>query len=154
MKRIARDSYLNRLISRRGSDFIKIITGIRRCGKSYLLDPIFRDYLIADGVPADHIIKLDFDNRANKALLDPDQLYRYIMDKVVDDAEYYILLDEIQMVKDFESVLNSFLHVKNLDVYVTGSNSRFLSRNCGGEVKKSRCILSVSRSFMEQFRME
>ena len=127
MKRIARDIYLKRLIDSQGNGLIKVITGIRRCGKSYLLDPIFKDYLLKQGVSTDHIIHLNLETRENKGLTDPDALDGFIRSRIKDDARYYVLLDEIQLVADFESVLNGFLHLPNLDVYVTGSNSRFLS---------------------------
>ena len=127
MKEIKRDIYLQKLIDKKENEMIKVITGIRRCGKSYLLDPIYKKYLLSTGVKEDHIIKLELDSIENKEYLDATKLYNYIMDKIQDDKMYYILLDEIQKVDDFESVLNSFLRKKNLDVYVTGSNSKFLS---------------------------
>ena len=127
MKEIKRDLYLKKLIDRKENDLIKIITGIRRCGKSYLLDPIFKRYLTENGVDEEHIIKLELDSIENKEYRNPNKLYEYVMKKITDDRMYYILLDEIQKVEDFESVLNSFLRKKNLDVYVTGSNSKFLS---------------------------
>ena len=127
MKQIARDIYLKRLIDSQGNGLIKVITGIRRCGKSYLLDPIFKDYLLKRGVSTDHIIHLNLETRENKSLTDPDVLDGFIRNRIKDDTRHYVLLDEIQLVADFESVLNGFLHLPNLDVYVTGSNSRFLS---------------------------
>ena len=127
MKRIKRELYLDQLIKKQNNGLIKIITGIRRCGKSFLLDPIFREYLLEHGVSENHIIKIDFDEHRNKKFLDPDVLDDYIRSLIVDDQMYYLLLDEVQKVDDFESVLNGFLHIENLDVYVTGSNSRFLS---------------------------
>ena len=127
MKEIKRDIYLKKLIDKKENEMIKVITGIRRCGKSYLLDPIYKKYLLSTGVKEDHIIKLELDSIENKKYLDATKLYNYVMDKIQDDKMYYILLDEIQKVDDFESVLNSFLRKKNLDVYVTGSNSKFLS---------------------------
>ncbi len=127
MKQIARDIYLKRLIDSQGNGLIKVITGIRRCGKSYLLDPIFKDYLLKRGVSTDHIIQLNLETRENKSLTDPDALDGFIRGRIKDDTRHYVLLDEIQLVADFESVLNGFLHLPNLDVYVTGSNSRFLS---------------------------
>ncbi len=127
MKKINRDLYLNKLVSRRENGMIKIITGIRRCGKSYLLDPIFKDYLMQSGIDEDHIIKLDLEERKNKKYLNPDVLDEYIRSLIVDKKMYYIILDEVQKIDDFESVLNGFLHIKNVDVYVTGSNSKFLS---------------------------
>ena len=124
---IKRNYYLNKLISKQNNKLIKIVTGIRRCGKSYLLDPIFRNYLLDNGVDENHIIKLEFDSIENEEYTNPKKLYEYVMQKVVDKDTYYVILDEIQKVSDFESVLNSFLRKPNLDVYVTGSNSKFLS---------------------------
>lgn len=124
---IKRDFYLNKLIKHQKNGMVKIVTGVRRCGKSYLLFKLFRDYLIGSGVPADHIIAIALDDYGNKALQNPDELYQHIKNAVADDGEYYILLDEIQLVSDFESVINGFLHIPNADIYVTGSNSKFLS---------------------------
>ncbi|MBE6095031.1 MAG: ATP-binding protein [Schwartzia succinivorans] len=124
---IKRDLYLHRLIRREQNGLIKIVTGIRRCGKSYLLFNLFHNYLLQKGVPEDHIIEIALDDRTNKALRDPDNMLRYVKEKIVDAAAYYIILDEVQYLVDFEDVLNSFLHIHNADVYVTGSNSRFLS---------------------------
>ena len=127
MKEIKREQYLNELIAAKENKLIKVITGIRRAGKSYLLDPIFKNYLIENGIKEDHIIKLDLDLIENSQYREPMVLFNYIMNSVKDNDMYYILLDEIQLVSDFEKVLNSFLKKPNLDVYVTGSNSRFLS---------------------------
>lgn len=127
MERIQRDRYLNKLIAKRGNGLIKIVSGMRRSGKSFLLDPIYKEYLLASGVKEDHIIKLDLDERRNSRFLDPDVLDEYVRSLVVDQEPYYLLLDEVQKVPDFESVLNGFLHLPNLDITVTGSNSRFLS---------------------------
>ena len=124
---ISRDFYLNKLISKKNNKMIKIVTGVRRCGKSYLLDPIFKNHLIDSGVDKDHIIKLELDSIENFEYHEPKRLYDYVMAQVKDEDTYYIILDEIQLVNNFESVLNSFLRKKNLDVYVTGSNSKFLS---------------------------
>lgn len=124
---IKRDFYLKELIDRLDNGLIKIVTGIRRCGKSYLLDPIFKDYLIRQGINKDHIIKLSLDERTNKKYLDPDELDKYIRSLIVDDDKYYLILDEIQEVKEFESVLIGFMHINNVEIYVTGSNSKFLS---------------------------
>ena len=135
MKEIKRDRYLEKLINRRENGLIKIVTGIRRCGKSYLLDPIYKNYLIEIGVKEDHIIKIDLDERKNNKYLNPDVLDEYIRSMIVDKDIYYIILDEIQKVEDFESVLNGFLHIENLDVYVTGSNSKFLSSDIKSEFR-------------------
>ena len=139
---IKRDFYLNELIEGLDNGLIKIVTGIRRCGKSYLLDPIFKNYLIEKGVKEDHIIKLDLDERDNFIYHNPDELNKYVKDKIIDKDKYYIILDEIQEVEEFESVLIGFLHMNNVEVYVTGSNSKFLSsdiitefRGRGSEIK-------------------
>ncbi|MGN0225865.1 MAG: ATP-binding protein [Prevotella sp.] len=126
---IKRDIHLKRLIASRHNGLIKVVTGIRRCGKSYLLMNIFRKFLLEEGVREDHIIMVDLENRRNKRLRNPDALLEYIDNQMADDAMYYILLDEIQVVSEFEDVLNSYLSVPNADVYVTGSNSRFLSKD-------------------------
>ena len=127
MKEIKRDLYLNKIINRRENGLIKIITGIRRCGKSYLLDPLFKNYLLADGVKEDHIIKLELDRVENEKYRDSKALNEYIRSLIKDKDMYYVILDEIQLVKGFEFVLNGLLYEKNIDVYVTGSNSKFLS---------------------------
>ena len=139
---IKRDFYLNQLIDAREDNLIKVITGIRRCGKSYLLNTIFYDYLIQNKVAENHIIKIALDDKSNSNLLDADRLDEYIRSKIIDDNLYYILLDEIQLVDKFEYVLNGFLRIKNVDIYVTGSNSKFLSsdiitefRGRGEEIK-------------------
>lgn len=124
---IRRDYYLKQLIDGRHNGLIKIVTGLRRSGKSYLLFHLFDDYLREQGVSEDHIIKVDLEDRRNIALRDPDALLAYIDSKMVDKGMYYILLDEVQHVPEFEDVLNSYLKIENADVYVTGSNSRFLS---------------------------
>ena len=122
-----RDVYLNRLISRKENGLIKVVTGIRRCGKSYLLDPLFISYLKSVGVKDDHIIKLELDKEQNRKYLNAKVLDKYIRSKITDKEMYYIILDEIQLVDCFEYVLNGFLYERNMDVYVTGSNSKFLS---------------------------
>ena len=127
MKEIKRDLYLNKIINRRENGLIKIITGIRRCGKSSLLDPLFKNYLLADGVKEDHIIKLELDRVENEKYRDSKALNEYIRSLIKDKDMYYVILDEIQLVKGFEFVLNGLLYEKNIDVYVTGSNSKFLS---------------------------
>lgn len=129
MKSIKRDIYLNRLIARRHNQRIKIVTGVRRSGKSYLLFTLFDEWLKANGVDESHIIKIDLENRRNKSLRDPDALLDFIDARMEDGDMYYILIDEIQMVDEFEDVLNSYLKIKNADLYVTGSNARFLSKD-------------------------
>ncbi len=124
--RIQRDAYLQKLIDRKHNDLVKVITGIRRCGKSYLLFTVFKEHLLNCGVPQDHIIEIQLDNRANKELRDPDTCDNFVRSRI-GEGQHYVLLDEVQMIPDFEDVLNGFLHIGNLDVYVTGSNSKFLS---------------------------
>ncbi len=124
---IKRDVYLNKLIRKKKNGLIKVITGVRRCGKSYLLFRLFHDHLAECGVPEDHIIETALDDRANKELRDPDVLLKFIKESIRDKEDYYVILDEVQYVDEFEDVLNSLLHIRNADVYVTGSNSKFLS---------------------------
>lgn len=124
---IKRDYYLKKLISKKHNHLIKIVTGIRRCGKSYLLDPLYTNYLKDNGVDDEHIIKLELDREINREYLDSKKLDEYVRSKIKDNDMYYIILDEIQRVEGFEFVLNDFLYEKNIDVYVTGSNSKFLS---------------------------
>ena len=124
---IKRDYYLNRLIEAKNDGLIKVVTGIRRCGKSYLLNQLFYNYLLNDGVKEDHIIKIALDDSDNEELLEPKNLSKYIKEKIVDNDIYYVILDEIQLVPNFEGVLNGLLRITNLDIYVTGSNSKFLS---------------------------
>lgn len=126
---VKRDNLLNKLKIRRNNGLIKIITGMRRCGKSYLLFNLFADALMTEGVKKDHILKINLEDRRLKNLRDPDELLHYIDAKIVDQDRYYILLDEVQLVNEFEDVLNSYLHVPNVDVFVTGSNAKFLSKD-------------------------
>lgn len=126
---ISRDKYLDALKIRMNNHMVKVITGIRRCGKSYLVFKIFCNYLLESGVPEDHIIKIELDQRKNREYRDPDKILDYIDSLITDDKQYYVLLDEVQMLKEFEEVLNSLLHIENIDVYVTGSNSKFLSKD-------------------------
>lgn len=126
---IKRDFYLNKLIRHKHNGMIKVITGIRRCGKSYLLFELFYNHLLSCGVKDDHIIKIALDDRRNKKFRNPDVLCDYVHDLIKDNEMYYILLDEVQFVDEFEDVLNSFLHIKNVDTYVTGSNAKFLSKD-------------------------
>ena len=139
---IKRDIHLKKLIDSKHNGMIKVVTGVRRCGKSYLLFNLFCHHLKEAGIAADHIIKVDLEDRRNKELRDPDALLRYIDSHMTDQQMYYILLDEVQHVNEFEDVLNSYLKIENADVYVTGSNSRFLStdvitefRGRGDEIK-------------------
>ena len=126
---IKRDKYLNDLINRMHNGMIKVVTGIRRCGKSYLLFNIFQRYLQQQGIDDSHIITIELDRRSNKKYRDPDVILEYIESLITDDDQYYIMLDEVQMLNEFEEVLNSLLHISNADIYVTGSNSKFLSKD-------------------------
>lgn len=125
--RIERDYYLNKLISKKNNCLIKVVTGIRRCGKSYLLNTLFREYLLETGVKEEHIIFIALDDVSNDYLLDSHKLSEYIKEKIKDKEMYYIILDEIQLVTNFVAVLNGLLRIDNVDIYVTGSNSKFLS---------------------------
>ena len=124
---IKRDGYLNRLIGKERNGLIKVVTGVRRCGKTYLLFNLFHDHLLSKGVDESHIIEIPLDDRSNKMYRDPDNMLEYVKSRIVDNQTYYVILDEVQLLAEFEDVLNSFLHIRNADVYVTGSNSRFLS---------------------------
>ena len=126
---IKREKYLKVLINRMHNGMIKVITGIRRCGKSYLLFKIFKNYLKEIHIPDDHIIEIALDERKNKRYRNPDVLLDYVENKITDSTLYYLLLDEVQLLDEFEEVLNSLLHISNLDIYVTGSNSKFLSKD-------------------------
>lgn len=126
-KIIERNDYLNKIIARKANGLIKILTGIRRCGKSYMLNVIFYNHLIESGVKEDHIIKLALDREENRKYHDSKLLNEYILSHIQDKDMYYVLIDEIQLTKGFEFVLNGLLYEKNIDVYVTGSNSKFLS---------------------------
>lgn len=126
---IRRDTYLNELISKRHNGLIKVITGVRRCGKSYLLFDLFREYLRKSQIPDDHIIEMAFDAYENKKYRDPEIFFPYLAERINDQDQYYVLLDEVQLLGDFESILNSLVRRKNVDVYVTGSNAKFLSKD-------------------------
>ena len=132
---IRRDIYLNRLIEKRHNGLVKIITGLRRCGKSYILFEIFKNWLIKNGVPQNRIIEVKLDDYANKGLRKPDAIYRHIKKKIKGQAKHYILLDEVQLLEDFAEVLNGLLHIPNADIYVTGSNAKFLSKDIATEFR-------------------
>ena len=126
---IKRDFYLNKLISKMHNKLIKVVTGIRRCGKSYLLFSLFKNYLLENGTDESHIIEIAFDSFENKKYRNPEILYPYVKNLIKDDKMYYILFDEVQLLDEFESVLNGFMRMNNVDVYVTGSNAKFLSKD-------------------------
>lgn len=124
-----RKEYIEQLVALEGNGMIKIITGIRRCGKSYLLFKLYKQNLLERGVQKDHIIEVNLEDRLNKKLRNPDALLEHIFGRIIDSEKYFVLLDEVQMVPEFEDVLNSFLNKENVDVYVTGSNAKFLSKD-------------------------
>ena len=126
---IKRDHYLEQLISKMNNGLVKVVTGMRRCGKSYLLFNIFKEYLSSKGIDKNHIIEISFDTFESKKFCDPNVLYPHLKESIKDKKMYYILLDEVQLLSDFEAVLNSLIRMKNVDVYVTGSNARFLSKD-------------------------
>lgn len=126
---IRRDRYLGDLINRMNNGMIKVVTGIRRCGKSYLIFNIFANYLKEQGVDESHMVSVQLDQRKDRKYRDPDVILEYIDSCIIDDEQYFILLDEVQLLSEFEEVLNSLLHFKNVDIYVTGSNSKFLSKD-------------------------
>lgn len=130
---------------------IKVVTGIRRCGKSYLLFELFYNYLKEQGVEDNHIIKLALDDRKNKKYRDPDVLCEFVHEQIVDEKQYYILLDEVQFVSEFEDVLNSFLHIKNADTYVTGSNAKFLSKDIITEFRGRGDEIHISPLSFKEF---
>ena len=113
---IKRDIYLDKLIDKKHNGLIKVVTGIRRCGKSYLLFELFKEHLLAEGTDKGHIIEIAFDSFENKRFRDPDVLYPYLKEQIKDDGMYYVLLDEVQLLGEFEAVLNSFIRMKNVDV--------------------------------------
>lgn len=126
---IRRDRYLNRLLDRRQNGLIKVVTGMRRCGKSYLLFKLFWERLLSEGVDESHIVGIAFDTFENRRFRDPEVLYPYLKERIRDGGMYYVLLDEVQLLGEFEAVLNGLIRMENVDVYVTGSNARFLSKD-------------------------
>jgi len=148
---IKRDSYLKQLVDSRHNGLIKVVTGLRRAGKSYLLFKIFKQHLLAEGVKEDHIIDMAFDDFANKEYRNPDKLYAYVKEKIVDGEMYYILLDEVQLLDDFVDVLNGFIHIDNADVYVTGSNARFLSTDIVTEFRGRGTQIHVNPLSFQEF---
>lgn len=149
---IKRDLYLDKLIRSMHNGMIKVITGIRRCGKSYLLFNIFSDYLKNQGVDNEHIIKIDLEDRRNKKLRNPDALLEYIDVHIAKEGMHYVMLDEVQWVNEFEDVLNSYLKIPNVDIYVTGSNSKFLSSDVITEFRgRGEEIKVAPLSFSEYF---
>ena len=156
--KIQRDIYLKQLVDGMGNDMVKVVTGLRRCGKTYLLTTLFHEYLLSRGISEDHIIELALDVWANRELRKPDALFGYVNARLTGNGVHYLILDEVQMLEHFEEVLNSLLHVRNLDIYVTGSNSRFLStdvitefRGRGDEIRiHPLCYREFASAFAEE----
>nr|WP_297249600.1 ATP-binding protein [uncultured Prevotella sp.] len=148
---IERNKYLQELVSCRHNGLVKIITGMRRCGKSFLLFRLFRRFLEDNGVANDHIVEMAFDDYAFKEFRNPDKFYAYVKGRIIDDQPYYILLDEVQMLDEFEDVLNGLLHIPNADVYVTGSNAKFLSKDIITEFRGRGYQIHVSPLSFAEF---
>lgn len=120
---IKRDKYLDELIGWKHTDLIKIVTGLRRCGKSFLLFNLFHQHLLSSGTDESHIIEIALDDISNEALREPFRMLEYVKSKIKDDNQYYLIIDEVQLLGRFVDVFNSFMHIDNVDIYVTGSNS-------------------------------
>lgn len=148
---IERNKYLQELVSCRHNGLVKIITGMRRCGKSFLLFRLFRRFLEDNGVADDHIVEMAFDDYAFKEFRNPDKFYAYVKGRIIDDQPYYILLDEVQILDEFEDVLNGLLHIPNADVYVTGSNAKFLSKDIITEFRGRGYQIHVSPLSFAEF---
>lgn len=151
MMEIKRDRYLRQLIESRQNGFIKVVTGIRRCGKSYLLNVLFYHYLLDNGVADDHIVRIDLEDRINKELRNPDTMLHYVHDRIKDKELYYIIIDEVQLMDEFVDVLNSFRHIENADTYVTGSNSHFLSSDIPTEFRGRGETIQVNPLSFSEF---
>ena len=141
---IDRNKYLSRLLDSRLNGLVKIVTGIRRSGKSFLLFNIFKQRLLNEGVDAEHIIEMQFDDFANKRYRVPEVFYNYVKERIKDGRGYYIILDEVQLLGDFEDVLNGLMHIENVDIYVTGSNARFLSKDIVTEFRGRGLQIHIS----------
>lgn len=148
---IERKKYIKQLLDSRHNGLVKIITGVRRCGKSFLLFNLFRRQLEMEGVDKEHIIEMAFDDFANRQYRDPDKFYQYVKSLIKDGRKYYILLDEVQMLNEFEDVLNGLLHIENADVYVTVSNAKFLSKDIITEFRGRGYQIHVSPLSFSEF---
>lgn len=148
---IVRNKYIRQLIENRHNGLVKVITGIRRCGKSFLLFNLFKQQLQKEGVDNDHIIEMAFDDFGNRKYRNPDKFYQYIKSLIKDGNMYYILLDEVQMMDEFEDVLNGLLHIPNADVYVTGSNAKFLSKDIITEFRGRGYQIHISPLSFSEF---
>ena len=148
---IVRNKYIRQLIENRHNGLVKVITGIRRCGKSFLLFNLFKQQLQKEGVDNDHIIEMAFDDFGNRKYRNPDKFYQYTKSLIKDENMYYILLDEVQMMNEFEDVLNGLLHIPNADVYVTGSNAKFLSKDIITEFRGRGYQIHISPLSFSEF---
>lgn len=148
---IVRNKYIRQLLENRHNRLVKVITGIRRCGKSFLLFNLFKQQLQKEGVDNDHIIEMAFDDFGNRKYRNPDKFYQYIKSLIKDENMYYILLDEVQMMNEFEDVLNGLLHIPNADVYVTGSNAKFLSKDIITEFRGRGYQIHISPLSFSEF---
>ena len=139
----SRGAYVSQLVSQIGSGQVKVVTGVRRCGKTYLLNTLFKRHLIEAGIRADHIVEMDFDGYRNSVYRDPDRFLSFVDDRITDGEPYFLLLDEIQLLDRFPEVLNDLLRMENVDVYATGSNARLLSKtsspSSGAAATRYRC---------------
>lgn len=152
---IKRDKYLNELIGWKHTDLIKIVTGIRRCGKSFLLFKLFRQHLLESGVNKAHIIEIVLDDLSNEELREPFKMLAYVKERIKDSEQYYLIIDEVQLLGRFVDVLNSFMHIPNVDVYVTGSNSHFLSKDVATEFRGRGIEIHIyPLSFAELYEVE
>lgn len=148
---IERKKYLQQLVQSKHNGLVKIITGIRRCGKSFLLFNLFKSQLEKEGIDKEHIIEMAFDDFANREYRDPEKFYQYVKAQIKDGRMYYVLLDEVQMMDQFEDVLNGLLHIPNVDVYVTGSNAKFLSKDIITEFRGRGYQIHVSPLSFSEF---
>ena len=148
---IERKKYMQQLVQSKHNGLVKIITGIRRCGKSFLLFNLFKSQLEKEGIDKEHIIEMAFDDFANREYRDPEKFYQYVKAQIKDGRMYYALLDEVQMMDQFEDVLNGLLHIPNVDVYVTGSNAKFLSKDIITEFRGRGYQIHVSPLSFSEF---
>lgn len=148
---IERKKYMQQLVQSKHNGLVKIITGIRRCGKSFLLFNLFKSQLEKEGIDKEHIIEMAFDDFANREYRDPEKFYQYVKAQIKDGRMYYVLLDEVQMMEQFEDVLNGLLHIPNVDVYVTGSNAKFLSKDIITEFRGRGYQIHVSPLSFSEF---
>lgn len=148
---IERKKYMQQLVQSKHNGLVKIITGIRRCGKSFLLFNLFKSQLEKEGIDKEHIIEMAFDDFANREYRDPEKFYQYVKAQIKDGRMYYVLLDEVQMMDQFEDVLNGLLHIPNVDVYVTGSNAKFLSKDIITEFRGRGYQIHVSPLSFSEF---